>query len=123
LKAKDYKRYEGKEDQLQTATADYLRYKYPNILAFHTPNGGHRLKAVAAKLKRQGVKAGVPDWLIIKPSGPYCGLAVELKVKGGKLSPAQKDVLATFNTSGWAVAIAWSLDEFIDVTNNYINGT
>ena len=121
MKAKDFKKYEGKEDDLQAATAQFLRVQYPDILAFHTPNGGHRLKSVAAKLKRQGVTPGVPDWLIIKPNGTFSGLAIELKVKGGKLSEHQKNRLEYFKNNGWAVFVAWCLDEFIQIVNDYLN--
>ena len=116
-----YKRYEGKEDSLQIATATFLRSQYPNILAFHTPNGGLRSKAVAAKLKKQGVIPGVPDWLIIKGNTNFCGLAIEFKVKGGSITAHQKERQAYFKANGWAVFVCWSLDEFIDTVNDYLN--
>tara|TARA_R110002020_G_scaffold173859_5_gene364845 strand:+ start:262 stop:624 length:363 start_codon:yes stop_codon:yes gene_type:complete len=118
--AKTYEKYEGKEDHLQTMTANYLRLKYPSVLAFHTPNGGLRNKIVAAKLKRQGVRPGVPDWLIIKQSGVYCGLAIELKVKGGAINANQKARHLEFIAEGWDVAVVWSLDEFIDILEDYL---
>ena len=42
--------------------------RWPELaLLFAIPNGGHRHKAVAAKLKAEGVRAGVPDrgrWIL-----------------------------------------------------------
>jgi len=60
-----------------------------------TPNGGHRHKAVAGKLKAEGVSAGYPDINIYLPSIMLC---IELKrQKGGQVSPRQKEWLEALN--------------------------
>ena len=41
---------------------------------YHVPNGGKRDKATAAVLKRQGVKAGVPDIMLPAARAGYHGL-------------------------------------------------
>ena len=42
--------------------AQYQYARYPELeLLYHIPNGGKRDARTAANLKRQGVKAGVPD--------------------------------------------------------------
>lgn len=46
---------------------------------YHVPNGGKRDKATAAVLKRQGVKAGVPDIMLPAARAGYHGLYIELK--------------------------------------------
>ncbi|SNB84534.1 hypothetical protein SAMN02745900_04446 [Pseudomonas sp. URIL14HWK12:I8] len=48
-----------REGQEQAALMHELQLRYPQAykLIYHVPNGGHRVKAVAAKLKGQGVKA------------------------------------------------------------------
>jgi len=79
-----------KEDEIQKAVAQYLDVKLPKDWRwFHPPNGGHRLKAVAGKLKSQGVKAGVPDVVILRPKGSP--IYIEIKAFTGTLSLAQKD--------------------------------
>lgn len=45
----------------------------------HVPNGGKRDKATATALKRQGVKAGVPDIVLPAVRAGYHGLYIELK--------------------------------------------
>jgi hypothetical protein len=47
--------------------------------AFAIPNGGQRHKAVAAKLKAEGVSPGYPDIALDWPSRDYHGLRIELK--------------------------------------------
>lgn len=70
--------YEGNE---QAALFSWLRLRHPVAyrMAFHVPNGGHRHKAVAAKPKAQGVKAGVPDIAILLARGGFHGLFIEFK--------------------------------------------
>ena len=59
--------------------------KLPPIFAI--PNGGHRHKATAIKLKLEGVRPGVPDLYC-----PALRLWIEMKrQKGGRLSPEQKE--------------------------------
>src|SRR5512133_1643712 len=55
------------EDQEQGDLVKWL--KLNNIKHHHSPNGGHRHKAVAAKLKAQGVSAGFPDLITFPPIG------------------------------------------------------
>ena len=45
---------------------------YPDLeLLYHVPNGGSRNKAEASKLKRMGVRAGVPDLVLPVPRAGY----------------------------------------------------
>jgi hypothetical protein len=86
-----------REDQIQVAVAQYLDAKLPKDWRWHhTPNGSHRLKSVAAKLKAQGVKAGVPDICILRPNGSP--IWIELKAFAGVLTVSQKDFMS------WAIA-------------------
>lgn len=74
---------------------------------FHVPNGGKRDKVVAAQMKRQGVKRGVPDILFPVGSREYVGLAIELKIEGGRVSPEQQDWIALLRRQHWLVVVAW----------------
>jgi len=67
---------------------------FPELeLLYAIPNGGHRNKATAGKLKAEGVKSGVPDLHLPIARGGYHSLYVEMKKppEGGKgrLSPTQ----------------------------------
>jgi hypothetical protein len=72
-----------REGQEQAALMAEIALRYPAAakLMFHVPNGGHRHKLVAMKLKEQGVKAGVPDLVLPMARGGYFGLYVEFKAK------------------------------------------
>lgn len=83
------------EDQEQLALCNWLRMK--GIRFHHSPNGGHRHKATAGKLKAQGVSAGFPD-LIIFPTRGQSVLFIELKrQRGGVVSDSQQEWLDYLN--------------------------
>ena len=72
-----------REGQEQAALMKELQLRYPQAykLIYHVPNGGYRITAVAAKLKGQGVKAGVPGLVLPMARGGYFGLYIEFKAK------------------------------------------
>ena len=98
------------EEKEQIKLATYLDSK--GYLWCHVPNGGHRRKVVAASLRRQGVKPGVPDVLIFAP----ILAAIELKrVSGGSVSANQRKWLkALRDDAGFETYIARGADSAID---------
>lgn len=79
-----------------------------NVVAFHVGNGGFRRPIEAAILKGMGVRAGIPDIVIIKAGRPFM---LELKAPGGRLSEAQKSMRHKLWDAGVPVGEAHSLDE------------
>lgn len=77
-------------------------------LIYHVPNGGHRVKAVAAKLKAQGVKAGIPDLVLNMARGGYFGLYIEFKAtppNDAPVSPSQQERLRKLNDQGYLAIV------------------
>lgn len=70
-------------------------------LLYAIPNGGHRRKAVAGKLKAQGVKRGVPDVCLPVARNGFKGLYIELKTLKGKLSDEQRWWLEKLKAEGY----------------------
>ena len=81
--------------------------KYPELaLMFHIPNGGMRSKSEAARLKKQGVEAGVPDICIPCAKCGKHGLFIELKkLTGGRTSKEQKEWIEALNKAGYAATV------------------
>jgi hypothetical protein len=78
------------ESKIQVAIMQYLESALPSFIrAAHVPNGGRRDSITGAKLKREGVKAGFPDIVLIRDGGS-CAL-IEVKASKGRLSDVQKD--------------------------------
>lgn len=121
--------YKGKESAFQKATATFLSYfNLFNRRAFHVPNGGQRVMRRnkkgefyndGANLKREGVKSGVSDWLILIPfelvAVKYCGMAIELKVKGGTIEESQIEFLNEMYSDGYFCAICWNMGSFEEI--------
>jgi hypothetical protein len=75
--------------------------RWPELaLLFAVPNGGHRDIRVAAKLKAEGVKAGVPDMCLPVPRGQFHGLWIELKAGKNTASTEQKWWLTELRACG-----------------------
>ena len=82
---------ENNEQETVIEWAELAARRYPALgLLFHVPNGGKRSIAEAARFRRMGVKAGVPDLVLPVARGQYHGLYIELKAHGGTASPNQK---------------------------------
>ena len=76
---------EGAEQATLMDWAALMAGRWPELqLLFHVPNGGARGKAEAARMKRQGVKAGVPDLMLPVARGGYHGLFLEMKAALGR---------------------------------------
>lgn len=76
------------ETQIQRQLLAWLKTVCPSAIVFAVPNGEHRNKITAAKLKGQGVKAGAADLIVVK-DGVIA--FVEVKTDKGRLSDAQKN--------------------------------
>ena len=98
------------EEQIQAAVCAWLDRALPeDAVYFAVPNGGARHPAVAAKLKWTGTKPGVPDLAIVWRGR---SIFVELKAKGGSLSPVQKIMQSRLIRAGAVVFdTARSVDE------------
>jgi hypothetical protein len=93
------------------------------IVFFHVPNGGTRNALEGANLKRQGVKAGVPDIVIPIPRKPYHGLFLELKRDEKSLvSENQKKWIEKLIENGYlAVVKSEDWQEITKFISNYLN--
>ena len=86
--------HNNEEARIQTEFFKLLPLYFPNIpdkLIFAVPNGGSRHVREAANLKRQGVKPGVSDVIVLIPKKGFASLCLEFKIKRGKQSDHQKE--------------------------------
>ena len=91
------------------------------MVYYHTPNGELRTLQAGARLRRAGVRPGVPDICVPVPTPLYHGCYIELKRKsGGVLSPEQKEWIAYFNSVGYFAAVCKGADEAIKVLEKYL---
>ena len=141
-KVKEKKKKKGKRQSLEHENQVFLfqwaklnERKYPELaLLFAIPNGGARHIVVAQKLKREGVKSGVPDICLPVSCGKYHALYVELKrpaatLKNGEPSKAKK---TTSEQDGWharlravgnRVECCYGWQAAVNVIKKYLLGT
>lgn len=97
------------------------RQSYPELsLMFAIPNGGERNKVVAAKLKVEGVKAGVLDIFLPVARGNFHGLFIEMKVKPNKPTHEQKEFQAGVESQGYATLVCYSWSEAVAGLERYL---
>lgn len=105
----------------QRTVVEYCDAK--RIPCFHIPNGGSRNKAEAANLKRQGVKAGVPDLCIPVAASGFHGLYIEMKArKGGRVSGHQARWLKLLREQGYAAYVCEGADNAMRLIDLYMGG-
>ena len=90
---------------------------------YHVPNGGKRDAATAVALKRQGVKAGVPDIMLPAARAGYHGLYIELKRKrGGRTSDHQSEWLDALSAQGYKAALCYGWEQAAGTIIEYLTG-
>lgn len=120
-----YKYMKRSEETEQMTLIDWCNInicKYPELkLIYHIPNGGKRNKLEAARLKRGGVKKGVPDLCLPVSKGTYHGLYIEMKFGNGRTSKEQKEWILNLNHQGYKAVVCNGFEEAKDTIINYMS--
>ena len=88
---------------------------------FHIPNGGSRDIITASRLKRCGVRKGVPDLCLPVKNKYYGSLWVELKDgKGKKQTKEQIEYENFLKSQGCQYVVCYSGEEAIAIIRNYL---
>lgn len=102
------------EHEEQRETVKWFRQTFKGVRIFAIPNGGLRNKMTAARLKVEGVSAGVPDLYI-----PAWKLWVEMKrTKGGVVDKNQKDWHEYLRSIGDTVIVCYGAEQAKEMIEN-----
>ena len=113
--------YEGNEQEALFRWANFARDRLPELeLLHHIPNGGSRNKLEAANLKRQGVKAGVPDLCLPVARGNQHGLYIEMKAGKNKPTEKQEEWISALRGQGYAVEVCYGWEEAAETITKYL---
>ena len=116
------KRSEATEQEIVINWCEYNSPRHPELkLIYHVPNGGSRNQLEAVNLKRQGVKAGVPDLNLSVALHGFHGLYIEMKFGKNKTTEKQKWWLEQLQKQGYKTAVCYGADEAIDTIKEYLN--
>lgn len=135
--AKERKPQRHEESRLQESCVTWFRLQYPKLalLLFAVPNGGKRTHRTivragrvityspeAKQMKKEGVTAGVADLILLKPSGGYASLCIEMKTteKGSEQRESQKMWQQAAEEAGNKYVVCRTLEGFISVVNDYL---
>ena len=96
--------------------------KFPELkLMFAIPNGGQRSITTASKLKKEGVKAGVPDLHLPVARGEYNSLFIEMKAGKNKATAHQLKMMELLSDAGNLCVICYGAKEAIQATQSYLS--
>lgn len=113
--------HEANEQEALFRWAAFVRGRFPEIdLLYHVPNGGSRKRLEAANLKRQGVKAGVPDLCLPVARGGFHGLYIEMKYGKNKTSENQKQWLSDLRKQGYAAEVCYGWEQAAEMITKYL---
>ena len=114
------------EHQEQVALFRWARFAAagrPELRLLHAiPNGGHRHKAVAARMQAEGVRPGVPDVFLPVPRGGFAGLYVEMKTRRGRVSAAQRRWIGALRAQGYRVEVCRGWNAAREAIEEYVGG-
>lgn len=100
-----------------------VRQRYPELkLLYHIPNERKCSPQEGARLKRMGVKKGVPDLCLPSPKGRYHGLYIELKSELGRPTESQKWWQQELTEQGYLSAVCYGWKQASDCIVRYLEG-
>lgn len=117
------KRPNDEEHRLQCRCVQWFRYTYSNLAArlFAVPNGGRRDATTGARLKAEGVLAGVSDLILLVPNQCYHALLIEMKAEHGRQSQTQKEwEQAVTMYDEYKYVVCHSFTEFEQTISEYL---
>lgn len=86
--------------------------RWPPLALLHAiPNGGHRSKSQGARLKAEGVTAGIPDLFLPAARHGLHGLYIEMKVGSNKPGADQRRCIDALLAAGYGCRVCWSAEE------------
>lgn len=112
------------EDAIQIALVRWIDLQHPHASRWlhHSPNGGHRTRVTAARLKAMGVRRGFPDLTLWLPRGGFHGLAIELKAGRNRATAEQIAWLDHMASTGWMAVCCIGFDAARQTIEDYLRG-
>ena len=100
----------------------HKQYHLPEFALFAIPNGGARDLITGARLKAEGVRAGVVDLMLANTNGSSAGLFLEMKVGSNKPSTEQDAFIAYLKSQNYEASVHWDSASAIAAIKDYLRG-
>ena len=116
---------DDEEHRIQCACVQWFRYQHPECRhnLFAVPNGGRRDKTTGAKMKAEGVLAGVADLILLKSNANHGALLIEMKTRIGRQADTQREWQRLIERDGYKYVVCRSLEDFIREVDTYLQDT
>ena len=112
---------EDNEQSMLFQWAEIAALTCPELrLMYHVPNEGKRSVSTGSRLKKLGLKAGVPDIVLPVARGGYHGLYIEMKYGRNTLTDNQRQWMDALKKAGHLTAVCYSFMEANDVILGYL---
>lgn len=108
------------EHDLQSLGFEWFYLAYPRLLMYAIPNAAKRSIILAARMKDEGLTAGIPDVHLAYPHHGKPGLYIETKTVNGSVSDVQAIVHAYLRSVGYDVAVPTTFEEFQQAVIDYL---
>lgn len=108
---------------LNSHCAVYFPEQYNSMFHVVNESGSSGSKHYGNELNKRGRKKGVPDWVILYPSGDYCGMIVELKreyTKDGRPTQDEIDFIKRHESLGYFCVVAYGYKAAIEAIKDYL---
>lgn len=106
-----------REGPVQRSIIKYIETQHPRWMVHHCKNEikkrGKQFEIEIAKAKRNGMKTGFPDLVVLPSNKP--AVFLEVKAEGNYASPAQKAVHADLEALGHRVAVVRGVEDVREV--------
>lgn len=119
----EYVATESQEQQMLMQWINFAINRYPALgLIYHIPNERKCSQRQGGKLKKEGVRAGVPDLCLPVANKNHNALYIEMKrKKGNKPTTNQLFWITKLNEYGNYATVCYGADQAIDVIKKYLN--
>jgi len=117
------KHQESIEQQALFQWAKLMQGQYPELSLLHAIGNGNasRNAIQGARMRREGILAGVSDIMLPVSRKGQHGLYIELKIKGGRLSDSQKWWQCKTTEQGYLAKVAFGWIEAKGIIEGYLN--
>lgn len=106
-----------RESTLQISCVDYLhKCAHPDVIYWHTPNGGKQTDGQRIHGYKMGVLSGFPDFAMLRHGKPHF---IEFKVGYNKLTEDQEKVEQRIRAQGLPYVVIRTIDEFMDLMKSW----
>ncbi len=119
---------ESNEQKAVIKWARLAQREYPCLKWLHCSLNGVKLRSAqeGARLKAEGMVAGICDLFLPYPNNNYAGLYIEMKKRNiksqskGIVSEAQKDFIEYANIVGYKAVVCYGADDAITTLKEYL---